>query len=88
QCQMFEQPDLDNWVIYYPQRDERVFDKFLETMKQSIETFGYPAKKPRSVSVRGKDAADWIREIENTTDQTTRAVVFLLEGRKKAAPLY
>lgn len=88
QTKMVEQPKLESWVIFYPKRDDRILDKFMDTIKQSIDTYGYEAERPKTVGVGSREADAWIEEIERNTDQRTRMAVFLLEGKKKAAPLY
>ena len=88
QHEMLEQPKLEDWVVFYPQRDERILENFLSTLEQSIKSYVYDAKKPRTVGISGRSIEAWLDGIDKNTNQSTRMAIFLLEGRKKAAPLY
>ena len=88
QVKMFKEVELDEWVLLYPQREQRVAERFLDVMKQTIDSYDYPAKKPLLVGINRGDLSSWIEEIKRTSGPKTKMVVLILEGRKKAAPLY
>jgi|688.fasta_scaffold2113572_1 hypothetical protein len=56
---MFEQPPLETWAIFALQTDEILVRKFVETLKDSVNTFGYLSKEPKVVLIKSKSYAEW-----------------------------
>lgn len=53
QAELLEQRPLNTWAVFYNNRDQRVLESFMDTLKQSIDTFAYVCNLPKVVAVNG-----------------------------------
>ena len=88
QAAMFDQPHITRWAIFCPSRDKQTYQTFVDTLKESIDTYKYPADQPRAVFIDGNRFDDWRNQMQSILNESVQAVVLLLPGPKKQAPLY
>ena len=41
----YEAPPLTDWAIFYPESEQYLFNRFHEVVRESFETFNWPAKE-------------------------------------------
>ena len=88
QAQMYEQPSLLKWGVFFSEYDRKVAQQFVETMQKCCEQFKYQASKPREFCVKGTRFADWERAVKENLNASVQAIVLILPGQKNKAPLY
>lgn len=88
QQQMYEQPGLTQWGIFYCEQDKRTATQFMETMQKCCETFKYQVNKPREFGIRGNRFPEWRDALKKNLNPGVQAVVLILPGAKGKAPLY
>lgn len=59
QTKMFSQPEIKCWGIFCSEQDRKNCTRFLDTLKQSINTFGYKVAAPKVFYVKSKFFEDW-----------------------------
>jgi hypothetical protein len=64
-------------------------NKFIETLKESIQSFNYHTKPPKLVRVRSKIFADWEQVLRDSLTPHDIAAILILPGTKGVPnPLY
>ena len=58
-CQMYEQPLLKKWGIFFQERDSPSAAEFQKIMARVIEDFGYPTKGMASFKISGHNIELW-----------------------------
>ena len=53
QAQMYQQPSLDKWGIFYCENDTKTAKQFIDTMKKCFDTIQYSCNRPREFAIRG-----------------------------------
>lgn len=87
QSEMFSQPAINCWAIFYNQRDEQTAKTFLDTLQQVQSTFNYQLSKPEVFPIRSINFNDWKTEIKKCK-QNTQAVVCIIPGQRGKGALY
>ena len=88
QSQMYEQPPLERWGIFYCEQDRRTANMFLETMQKCFEQINYKVGRPREFPVRTNRFQDWEQSLKSSLNPSVQAIVLILPGAKGKAPLY
>jgi aubergine-like protein len=88
QNEMLEQPPIKKLGIFCHKQDEEHCRNFIDTLKKSVDTFGYPMDRPGEFYVEGRDFSAWERMFQKNLDASVGAVILLLPGKKKSAPFY
>lgn len=79
---MFEQPPLETWAIFALQTDETLVRKFVETLKDSVNTFNYFSKEPKVVLIKSRSYAEWDEVLREHLNPNVQATILILPGRK------
>lgn len=81
QNQMYEQPELNKWGIFYADFDKKNALIFMETMQKCCEQFRYSAQKPREFAIRGGQRfSDWEDALLSNLNNQVQAIVLILPG--------
>ena len=56
--------------------------KFVETLKDSVNTFGYFSKEPKVVLIKSKSYAEWDEVLREHLSPNVQATILILPGRK------
>jgi aubergine-like protein len=88
QCQMFDQPKIERWGIFYQERDLPSCKEFIFNMEKTVQQFGYPAKAMASFAVKGHSIDMWKDLLRQKVNDKVDAVVLLLPGSKGRCVLY
>ena len=88
QNQMYEQPALNKWGVFFAEFDRKNAQCFMETMQKCCEQFKYTANKPREFPVKGTRFADWENALKSNLNNSVQAIILILPGQKGKAPLY
>ena len=88
QRKMFKQPNVERWAIFTSKRDEESCHKFADCISECLQTFDFKMRQPRIFTIESNSFNEWKRRLENELNESVQAVVLILSGPKKAAPLY
>ena len=88
QTSMFSQPEINCWGIFCPEQDKRNCTKFLDCLKQSINTFRYKMSPPKIFYVKSKFLNDWKDILKKSLGPKVQYIIMLLPGNKQNNPLY
>jgi aubergine-like protein len=93
QTEMYSQPELNRWMLFYSNKDESIVQTMLETLKQVKGSFKYQMQEPKKVAVNSQYFKDWERAIEtNLGDKNNnigcQAVLLIIPGFKGKGNMY
>jgi len=88
QSQMYQQPSLSKWGIFYCENDTKTAKSFIDTMGKCFDTIQYDSNRPREFAIRGNNFREWEKTLRDNLNPEVQCVVLLLPGAKGKAPLY
>lgn len=88
QAQMYQQPSLSKWGIFYCENDTKTAKSFIDTMGKCFDTIQYDSNRPREFAIRGNNFREWEKTLRDNLNPEVQCVVLLLPGAKGKAPLY
>lgn len=88
QNEMLDQVQMRKIGVFCPSRDKEICKTFMDTLRKCVETFNYPMNPPKEFFIDGRNFEDWQDKFNQVLDPSVQAVILLLPGRKKAAPMY
>jgi vacuolar-type H+-ATPase subunit F/Vma7 len=79
---MFEQPPLETWVIFALMTDKPLVEKFVDALKDSVNTFNFFSMEPKVVLVRSKSYDEWDEVLREHLKPNVQATILIIPGRK------
>lgn len=70
QCQMYSQPPITKWGIFFQERDAPSAKEFNINMERTIQQFGYQAKQMASFMIKGHNIEMWKETLHAKLDNT------------------
>jgi len=89
--QKFKVPiEMSKWCIIYGKFNKKEADIFMSTAKDAMQQLQIKATPPALFEVEGndRDFSSWKRTIDNKINPGVQGCLFILQGKKNAAPLY
>ncbi len=90
QTEMYSQPNLNRWIVFYGNRDEQTVQTMMDTFKQVKKSFNYPLGEPKLIQVNGANIREWEKTIDNTVSSLPGIQIALLAipGSRGKGQLY
>ena len=93
QGSLYHCPDLTTWGVFYQKKDEDCYKKFVDALKQCIQSLGVKnVAPPKAFCVATDRFQDWYQQMEgcfNAVGGNVHCLVSILPARgPKKSPLY